>query len=112
PSGPSDAFVAELGPTITGLTLSCPTGNSCSPAAASASPNPAGVGNKVTFTFPIYNTGDPVTGGLFTASVPSGTNATISSATFAAGSGSGAGTCTTTSTTATCSLGVLNTSSA
>jgi len=66
-SGPSDAFVSKLGPAVS-LCFSpvippaaCP---SSSPAAVS--PSPVGVGNQVTFRYSIYNTGDPVTGVLFT----------------------------------------------
>ena len=112
-SGPSDAFVSKLGPTISGLTLTCPVGavvngstvTACSPAAPTASPSPVGVGNQVKFTYPIYNTGDPVVGAVFTSSVQ-GTTSTINSA-----SGSG---CASSNSAAngsfTCNLGTLNTS--
>src|SRR5205814_6268658 len=81
-SGGSDIFVSKLGSTISGLTLTCPVGTAfngatitaCTPNSASTTPNPSGVGSAVTFKFPIYNTGDPVTGAVFTATVQ-GTNA-------------------------------------
>lgn len=108
-SGNSDAFISQLGSTISGLALTCPVGvtvngnpvTSCSPVGASVNPSPAGVGSVVTFTFPIYNTGDPVNGGLFTATLQ-GSNGTITNT-------SG---CIVNSTTAVCSLGIINTSSA
>jgi hypothetical protein len=103
-SGSSDAFISKLGPTITGVTLTCPgTVTTCNPTGAGASPSPQGVGSAVTFTYPIYNTGDPVNGAVFTATVQ-GTNSTITSASASSGS------CTTTTSTAVCNLGILGTS--
>jgi Beta-propeller repeat len=112
-SGNSDAFISKLGSSTTGLSLTCPIGasingvtiNACNPGGASVTPSPVGVGNQVKFTYPIYNTSDPVTGGVFTSTVQ-GTNSTISSLPSA-----GSGTCTNTTTTATCNLGTVNTSS-
>lgn len=112
-SGPSDAFVSKLGPTISGLTLACPTGavvngatvNACNPGGATAVPSPVGVGSNVAFTYYIYNTGDPVVGAVFTATVQ-GTNSQIS------GASGGGGTCTTSSSKAVCNLGTVNTSTA
>ena len=112
-SGPTDTFISKLGPTISGLTLTCPVGVSfngapitaCSPGGATANPSPVGVGNKVTFTYPVYNTGDPVVGAVFTATVQ-GANSQISSGT------AGGGSCTTTTNTAVCNLGTVNTNTA
>ena len=63
PSGPSDAFVSKLGPNTSGLTFTCP-GTGCPSANPTVAPSPVGVGNTVTFTYSIYNTGDPVAGVL------------------------------------------------
>jgi len=78
-SGPTDAFVAKLGPTVS-LCFSpvippavCPLSS-----LATASPSPVGVGNQVTFTYSIYNSGDPVAGVLFTDTLSS--NSTFVSA--------------------------------
>jgi uncharacterized repeat protein (TIGR01451 family) len=83
-SGPTDAFVTKLGPTVS-LCFSpvippavCP---SSSP--ATVSPSPVGVGNQVTFTYSIYNTGDPVAGVLFTDTLSS--NSTLVSASASPG---------------------------
>jgi hypothetical protein len=115
PPGASDAFISKLGPNLTGLSLTCPVGavvngatvTACSPGGATASPTPVGVGNKVTFTYPIYNTGDPVVGAIFTVPANPGPNTQISGASSTSSSG---GNCTFTSSTATCNLGTLNTS--
>jgi hypothetical protein len=114
PSGPSDAFVSKLGPTISGLTLTCPVGavvngatvTACNPSGPTATPSPVGVGNQVKFTYYIYNTGDPVTGAIFTSTVQ-GTTSTINSGAPTPG------TCpsNTAGGTITCNLGTLNTSS-
>lgn len=110
-SGNSDAFISKLGPTLTGLSLTCPVGavvngatvTACNPGGATASPSPVGVGNKVTFTYPIYNTADPVVGAVFTSTVQ-GTSSQISAASATAGS------CTFSSATATCNVGTINAS--
>lgn len=113
-SGGSDAFISKLGPDLTGLLLQCPatlpgsTNVTCSPGAATASPSPVGVGNKVTFTYPIYNIKDPVVGAIFTVPANPGVNAQI---TGASASSASAGNCTFTTSTAACNLGTLNTSS-
>jgi uncharacterized repeat protein (TIGR01451 family) len=87
----TDAFVSKVGPTVN-LTMD-----------AEASPNPAGVGNDVTFTFTITNTGDLTPGVTFTDTLPSGT--TFVSATSSPGScGAPAGT----PPTVTCSVGTLD----
>lgn len=114
-SGSSDAFVSKLGPNLLGLSLTCPATvngvavTACSPGGATASPSPVGVGNKVTFTYPIYNTGDPVVGAVFTVPSVAGSNWQISGA---SSSSSSAGNCTFTSSSAACNLGTLNTSTA
>ena len=123
-SGNTDAFISKLGPTIAGLTLTCPTGvifngtsiAGCNPTAANVNPTPAGVGNQINFFFPIYNTGDPANGGLFTASM-FGTAGTLDSAKVGSGTSTGSsntGTCSTTTSGTTssvvCSLGTLGTS--
>lgn len=105
-SGASDSFIAKLGPNTSGLSFSC--GSQCpspAPANPTVSPSPVGVGNTVTFTYSIYNTGDPVTGAVFTANVPGG-NSKVTGATAAPGN------CTVNSTdgSAVCNLGTVNTS--
>ena len=69
--GGSDAFIASFGPTISSGTLTI-TGV--------ASPNPVGVGNQVTFTYTIANTGtDPIAGIIFVdTQLLNGTNLTSS----------------------------------
>ena len=66
-AGPTDAFVAKLGPKVS-LCFSpvippavCPSSTT-----VTGSPSPVGVGNQVTFSYSIYNIGDPVAGVLFT----------------------------------------------
>ncbi len=111
-AGNSDAFISKLGPTVTGLTLNCPVGvvfngvaiTACNPTGGNVNPSPAGAGNQVTFTYPIYNTGDPVNGAIFTATVQ-GTNSVVTRA-------SSPGSCTSTTTGAVCNLGILSTSAA
>lgn len=113
PPGSSDSFISKLGSDVTGLSLQCPATfnttpvTACSPGGATASPSPVGVGNKVTFTYPIYNTGDPVVGAVFTVPAVPGANWQISGA---SSSSSSAGNCTFTASTAACNLGTLNTS--
>jgi hypothetical protein len=112
-SGSSDAFLSKLGPNLQGLSLTCPPAingvavTACSPGGATANPSPVGVGNKVTFTYPIYNTGDPVVGAIFTVPTVAGAGWQISGA---SSTSSSAGNCTFTSSTAACNLGTLNTS--
>lgn len=102
--GASDAFVSKIGPTFTGLSFACTGGcPTPTPANPTVNPSPVGVGNTVTFTYSIYNTGDPVNGVVFTDSV--GPNSVISSAT-----GTGAN-CAVSGTTEVCNLGTVATSS-
>ena len=108
-SGPSDAFVSKLGPTISGLGFLC-SGTGCpSPPASNptVNPTPVGVGNQITFTYSIYNAGDPVPGVLFTDSVGQLLTSQIVSATASSGTCS----VSTGNVTATCNLGTVNTSS-
>ena len=69
-SGPSDAFVAQLGPNTAALTMPDPTPNGALPAChaknPTVSPSPVGVGSPAIFTYYIYNQGDPVSGVVFT----------------------------------------------
>lgn len=116
-AGTSDSFVSKLGPNVAGLLsftciasapvsgLGCP---SPVPSNPSVNPSPVGVGSPVTFTYDIYNQGDPVTGVVFTSNVQ-GTNSKITSATVGGGS---TGNCTLNSggTSAVCNLGTLNSS--
>jgi Beta-propeller repeat len=103
----TDAFVVELGPNTSGLTMTNPTPSNALPAPSAAnptvSPSPAGVGSAVMFSYYIYNTGDPVAGVVFTDKL--GVN-TSTSATASQGS------CQTaqTSGTLSCTLGTVNTS--
>jgi hypothetical protein len=113
-AGTSDAFVSKLGPNVAGLlSFTCNSsvpvsGAGCPnppPANPTVNPSPVGVGNTITFTYSIFNQGDPVTGAVFTDTVQ-GTNSTIASATTSAG------TCTVASGSASalCNLGTINTS--
>jgi hypothetical protein len=69
-SGPSDAFVAQLGPNTLALSMPDPTAPGALPACSAknptVSPSPVGVGSPATFTYYIYNQGDPVSGVVFT----------------------------------------------
>jgi len=69
-SGASDAFVAQLGPNISALTMPATTSKDALPACdapnPTVSPSPVGVGSPATFTYYIYNQGDPVSGVVFT----------------------------------------------
>ena len=107
-SGSSDAFISKLAPSISGLSLVCPSGSTC-PGVTPVTPSPVGVGNSVIFTYPIYNTGDPVNGAVFTASVNQLPNAAANSTISTANANLGS--CTTTSSTAICNLGTVPTSS-
>jgi uncharacterized repeat protein (TIGR01451 family) len=89
-NGTSDAFVTKLGPTVN-LTM-----------APTATPNPVGVGNQVTFKYTITNAGDLVSNAIFTDTLPS--NATFVSATSTVTNACG----TASSQTVTCNLGTLN----
>jgi hypothetical protein len=72
-SGASDAFVSELGPNTSGLSMPQVTGASATPACNAANPTvnptPAGVESPIKFTYYIYNTGDPVANVVFTDSL-------------------------------------------
>jgi uncharacterized repeat protein (TIGR01451 family) len=83
-SGPTDAFVTKLGPTVS-LCFSpvIPPAACPSSSLATVSPSPVGVGNQVTFTYSIYNTGDPVARVLFTDTLSS--NSTFVSASASPG---------------------------
>ena len=113
-SGNTDTFISKLGPTVTGLSLTCPVGatlngvqiTNCNPGPANVNPSPAAVGNQIKFTFPIYNIGDPVNGGIFTASM-FGTAGSITNPSPGCGPASSSNV-----TTLVCSLGTLNTSTA
>ncbi len=106
--GGSDAFVTELGPNTTGLTMPQTTADTALPACNAAnptvSPSPVGVGNPITFTYYIYNTGDPVTGVVFTDTLAPGSGSTTATAS--------PGTCQSavTSGTLSCTLGTIPTS--
>jgi len=107
-SGPSDAFVAQLGPNTSALTMPATTSTGALPACNAAnptvSPTPVGVGSPVTFTYYIYNQGDPVSGVVFTDML--GVNSGSTSASTSQG------TCGTavTSGELTCTLGTVNSS--
>ena len=107
-SGASDAFVAELGPNTALLTMPATTAAGALPACNAAnptvSPSPVGVGSPVTFTYYIYNTGDPVSGVVFTDSL--GLNSGSTSASTSQGTCSSA----VTSGSLTCTLGTVNSS--
>lgn len=89
-NGPSDAFATKLG-SLANLVVT-----------ETATPNPVGVGNSVTFTYTITNDGDAVTGMNFNSSLPtSGT--TFVSASASPGSCNGV-----TNGSVGCTLGTLN----
>ena len=100
-TGLPDAFASEVGPTIS-LCFSpvtpCPAVST-----PTVTPTPTNVGSQITFKYLVYNTGDPVTGAVFTDTL--GTNSTFVSASASPG------TCgTATNGLVTCNLGTLNTS--
>ena len=102
-AGASDAFVSKIGPNFTGLSFTC-TGTACptpAPANPTVNPTPVGVGGTVTFTYSIYNLGDPVNGVIVADTLSS--NSTIASGTSS--------TCTLSGTTEICNLGTVGTSS-
>lgn len=104
-SGGTDAFVTELGPNTAQLSMPSPTPASALPACDAAnptvSPSPAGVGSQITFTYYIYNTGDPVAGVVFTDNL--GTNSGTATASQGSCSAASNGSLT-------CDLGTVNTS--
>jgi hypothetical protein len=103
-SGASDAFVSKIGPNTTGLTFVC-TGSNCPSSNPVVNPTPVGVGSTVTFTYSIYNVGDPVTGVVFTDNIALPANSAITTATASSG------TCSISNgTSALCNLGTVNTS--
>ncbi len=83
-AGATDAFVTEMGPNASGLTMPNPTPSGALPAGNAPNPtvNPGtvGVGSPITFTYYIYNTGDPVPGVVFTDAVAPGSGSTSASA--------------------------------
>lgn len=107
-SGPSDAFVAQLGPNTSALTMPDPTPAGGLPACGAknptVSPSPVGVGSPATFTYYIYNLGDPVSGVVFTDKL--GTNSGSTSASTSQGT---CGSAVTTGTLS-CTLGTINSS--
>jgi len=107
-SGPTDAFIAEIGPNTSGLSMPQLTDvnalPSCQAANPTVSPSPVGVGNPVTFTYYIYNTLDPVSSVNFTDTLGVGSGSTT--ATTSQGTCSGA----TITGPLICSLGTVNTS--
>ncbi|HJX01536.1 MAG TPA: SBBP repeat-containing protein, partial [Terriglobales bacterium] len=106
--GPSDAFVAQLGPNTSALTMPDPTPAGALPACGTknptVSPSPVGVGSPATFTYYIYNQGDPVSGVVFTDKLGTNSGSTSASASQ--------GTCGTavTSGELICTLGTVNSS--
>jgi len=87
--GPSDAFIARLGPAVN-LSMS-----------ATVSANPVGIGNQVTFTYTITNNGDLNNGITFVDNLPPSLTAT---ATASASGGCGSEV----NFTITCSLGTVS----
>lgn len=92
-TGGTDAFVSKFGPNVN---LAMTTN--------AASPNPAGVGNQVTFTYKITNNGDLVTGVNFSEQLTS-VSGTFVSATASPGS---CGTPSGTPSVLSCAIGALN----
>jgi hypothetical protein len=91
--GTSDAFIAKFAPQVTLAMV-----------AAAATPNPAGIGNQVTFKYTITNNGDFVTGVNFTEQLTS-VSGTFVSATASPGS---CGTPSGTPSVLSCAIGALN----
>jgi len=106
--GPSDAFVAQLGPNTSALSMPGITSADALPACGApnptVSPTPVGVGSPATFTYYIYNQGDPVSGVVFTDKL--GVNSGSTSASTSQGSCGSA----VTSGTLICTLGTVNSS--
>ncbi|MCU1271411.1 MAG: uncharacterized protein JWN74_2705 [Acidobacteriaceae bacterium] len=106
--GATDAFVAQLGPNTSQLTMPKPTSvdalPACNAANPTVSPSPVGVGSPVTFTYYIYNQGDPVSNVVFIDSLGLNSGSTSAS--------SSQGTCgsAVTTGTLTCILGTVNSS--
>ncbi len=90
-NGATDAFVSKLGPTVNLVVTETVT------------PNPAGVGNNVTFTYTISNQGDLTTGIIFTDVISSASAAFVS-----ANSSPGQTNCPASGGTVTCTVGTLN----
>jgi hypothetical protein len=91
-SGLTDAFVAELGSNASGLSMPAITpANAPNP---TANPSPVGVGGTVTFTYNIYNSGDPVAGVVFNDQLGSLTGSATTSVGSCGNAGSGVITCT------------------
>lgn len=106
-AGGTDAFVTELGPNTSGLSMPQVTaaGDSpCDAANPSVNPSPVGVGSPITFTYQIYNTGDPVSGVIFTDTLAPGSGSTTAT------SSSGSCGSSVTTGTLTCTLGTIPTS--
>src|SRR5581483_5429415 len=107
-SGGTDAFVSVIGPNTSGLSMPQTTSINALPACDAAnptfSPSPVGVGSPVTFSYYIYNSGDPVSGVVFTDTLGVGSGST--SATTTQGSCGGA----TTTGPLICNLGTVNSS--
>jgi len=107
-SGNTDAFVTEIGPNASGLMMPNPTPTGALPAGNAAnptvSPTAVGVGSPITFTYYIYNTGDPVPGVVFTDMLAPGSGSTSATASQ--------GTCGAAVTTGNliCTLGTVNSS--
>jgi hypothetical protein len=108
-SGLSDVFVAQLGPNTSALTILMPDPTpagalpACNAKNPTVSPSPVGVGSPVTFTYYIYNLGDPVSGVVFTDQL--GVNSSTSASTSQGTCGSAV-----TSGTLICTLGTVNSS--
>lgn len=84
-SGNTDDFVTEIAPNASGLMMPNPTPTGALPAGNAANPTvsplPAvGVGSPITFTYYIYNTGDPVPGVIFTDTLAPNSGSTSASA--------------------------------
>jgi Beta-propeller repeat len=112
-SGGPDVFVSVIGPNTGGLSMPqvTPAGSTSPPGPGvqnpTASPSPVGVGSQVTFTYYIYNTGDPVPGVIFTDTLGINSGSTTASATGGTLNSCGSAV---TSGQLTCTLGTVNTS--
>jgi hypothetical protein len=120
-SGAPDAFVSVIGPNTAGLSMPAVTPANATPGTPGPNvPNPGftppqvGVGSTVTFTYYIYNTGDPVPGVVFTDTLGANSGATTATATATGSTGGSSATCPSAAVSfpaqVTCTFQIVNTS--
>ena len=120
-SGAPDAFVSVIGPNTAGLSMPALTPANATPGTPGpnvpnpgVTPSPVGVGSAVTFTYYIYNTGDPVPGVVFTDTLGANSGATTATASATGSTGGSSATCPSAAVSfpaqVTCTFQVVNTS--